>query len=308
MSIYYIRTASLSPEMLTYLGYRDIVREEEGRYAVSRLGVPHPEIVRETDMRKQQGEALKDLRKMTGMEKESLARRLMADVPFVEKLENGSAELSDTEFMLAANLYQARKDALSRGAIEKQTLDMEKELERCRILLSRMKEILFEQIEKAEAYTGNRRFFVKPAEDIDVYLIFDASAMDFVKGAGGKTIAFKEVREALEAAGNLEHMQSEITGKTAAAEIVTDRGSEMRKEKESLLYMEDDGLLYIFTADRTSDDGSDVLVAVADRTGDITWMDEIPEWEERRIRTKVEQSFMNHAEKKPDAKAAVIKK
>lgn len=304
----YIRAAGLAPELLAYLGYRDVVKEEEGRYAVSHLGVPHPEIVRETDMRKQQGEALRKLREAAGMEKEILARRMMADVSFVEKLENGKVEMSDTELMLAANLFRAGKDALSRGAAEKQTLDMGRELERCRILLSRMKEILYEQIEKVESFTGNRRFFVKPAEDIDVYLIFDASAMEFVKGPGGKAMAFTEARAALEAAWRLEQMQPEITEKPAAAEIVPETESEMKEKEEGLLYLEDDGLLYVFAVDKTSDDGSDVLVAVADRTGNITWMDEIPEWEESHIRTKVGQSFMNNATKKPDAEEPVIKK
>ena len=308
MSIYYIRTASLTPEMLAYLGYRDAVREEEGRYAVSRLGVPHPEIVRETDMRKQQGEALKALRKAAGMEKGSLARRMMADVSFVEKLENGSAELSDTELLLAANLYQARKDALSRGAVEKQPLDVERELERCRMLLSRMKDILHEQIEKVESFTGNKRFFVKPAEDIDVYLIFDASAMDFVKGAGGKALAFTEARDALEAARSLEHMQPETLTKPAKKEEVTEKESGISPKNDGLFYLEDDGLLYVFAAGMPSGDGSDALLAVADRTGDITWMDEVPEREENRIRRKVEQSFMIDAVKKPEAEEAVIKK
>lgn len=303
----YIRTARLTPKMLAYLGYRDIVKEEEGRYAVSRLGVPHPEIVRETDVRKQQGEALMEVRKEAGMGREMLARRLMADVSFVEDLERGAAELSDAELALAANLYQVRKDALSRGAVEKQTPDIERELERCRMLLSRMKKNLYEQIEKAETFTGNKRFFVKPAADIDVYLIFDASAMDFVKGPGGKALAFTEAEEALDAARSLERMQPEIMKGSAQKEMAPDRNSGMRPEKDGLFYLEDDGLLYVFASDMTAGDGSDVLIAVADRTGTITWLDDVSEWEENRIRRKVDQSFRNEALKTPDAAAAMKK-
>lgn len=281
----YIKTA-LMPELLAYLGYTDAKAAGEGRYQVTGYGISYPGILRDADQERSQAAALKRLLASSGSKKEILARRLLADDAFMEELEGGTRELSDAELLAVSGVYQVKREALSGGVIKKQALDLEKELARCRALLSEMTGILKKQIERVESRTGNERFFVKPAQEADVYLIFDAAVMDFVRGAKGEYLAFDDPVEALDTAYSLEQMRPEILPKENRTQEIEKTGKK-EVEENRFSCVRESGLLFIFDREKSAADGSEALAAVSDENGVITFFEEVTEKEENRIYQEV---------------------
>ena len=118
-------------------------------------------------------------------------------------------------------------------------------------------------------------FFVKPEETGEGYLIFDAALMDFVRNKDGAAVLFSTPVAALDAAYRLEKERPPLMpeGIPKKEEMFPDMSGDYITRSE-------DGLTYYYDTGSFDPDGSEKLVAVKNREGDIAVVADLSEEEE----------------------------
>lgn len=271
----FIKKEGMTKEMLTYLGYRETEKTGDTTWNVGRVGMPHPDIdlLWEPDRYK---EALQDLIKGAGLSEAALARMLLTDLSGARQITSGKSPVSDTDLEMIAGIFSVEATPLREGIIRKLP-DLEEELSVCRKLTAKLKRTLEDRIGKAEKLTGNERFFVKPAKE-EGYFIFDAALMDFVKQKDGTPVLFSSPVAALDAAFRLE--------KERPAPVIAEPSKEQEPffaVTEDFITRTEDGLTYYYDRTAFDPDGSERLLAVRNRDGDIAVVADLSDEEEDRF-------------------------
>lgn len=275
----FIKKEGITKEMLTYLGYRQAEKTGDTTWNVGRVGMPHPDIdlLWEPDRYK---EALQDLIKGAGLSEAALARMLLTDLSGARQITSGKRPVSDTDLEMIAGIFSVEAAPLREGIIRKLP-DLEEELSVCRKLTAKLKRTLEDRIGKAEKLTGNERFFVKPAKE-EGYLIFDAALMDFVKQKDGSPVLFSSPVAALDAAFRLEKERPSL--------VIAEPSKEQEMlpaVTEDFITRTEDGLTYYYDRAVFDPDGSERLLAVRNRDGDIAVVEDLSEEEEDRLVRKI---------------------
>ena len=275
----FIRKEEMTKEMLAYLGYRKAEKTGNTTWNVGRVGMPHPDI----DLLWEPGrykEALQDLIKDAGLSEAALARMLLTDLSGARQITSGKRPISDTDLEMIAGILSVEAAPLREGIIRKLP-DLEEELSVCRKLTAKLKRTLEDRLGKVEKLTGNERFFVKPAKE-EGYLIFDAALMDFVKQKDGTPVLFSSPVAALDAAFRLEKEWPSL--------VVAEPSKEQEPVfavTEDLVTRTEDGLTYYYDRAVFDPDGSERLLAVRNRDGDIAVVADLSEEEEDRFVRKI---------------------
>ena len=271
----FIKKEGMTKEMLTYLGYRKTEKTGDTTWNVGRVGMPHPDIdlLWEPDRYK---EALQDLIKGAGLSEAALARMLLTDLSGARQITSGKRPVSDTDLEIMAGIFSVEAAPLREGIIRKLP-DLEEELSVCRKLTAKLKRTLEDRLGKAEKLTGNERFFVKPAKE-EGYLIFDAALMDFVKQKDGTPVLFSSPVAALDVAFRLEKERPSL--------VIAEPSKEQEMlpaVTEDFITRTEDGLTYYYDRTAFDPDGSERLLAVRNRDGDIAVAADLSEEEEDRF-------------------------
>ena len=275
----FIKKEGMTKEMLTYLGYRETEKTGDTTWNVGRVGMPHPDIdlLWEPDRYK---EALQDLIKGAGLSEAALARMLLTDLSGARQITSGKRPVSDTDLEMIAGIFSVESAPLREGIIRKLP-DLEEELSVCRKLTAKLKRTLEDRIGKAEKLTGNERFFVKPAKE-EGYLIFDAALMDFVKQKDGTPVLFSSPVAALDAAFRLEKERPSL--------VIAEPSKEQEMlpaVTEDFITRTEDGLTYYYDRAAFDPDGSERLLAVRNRDGDIAVVADLSDEKEDRFVRKI---------------------
>ena len=268
----YIKKEGLTDEMLKYLGYSRINRQD-GSADAGRIGMPHPDITLSWDAGGYR-EALRRLTDEAGLSEVSLARMLLTDLSGARQIKEAEVPVSDTDLEIISSILYVEAGPLRDGVIRKLP-DLEKELSACRRLLERLTGLLEDRIKKAEKLSGNERFFVKPEETGEGHLLFDAALMDFVRNKDGAAVLFSTPVAALDAAYRLEKERPPLMpeGIHKKEEMFPDMSGDYITRSE-------DGLTYYYDKGSFDPDGSEKLVAVKNREGDIAVVADLSEEEE----------------------------
>ena len=188
------------------------------------------------------GGLIEKLRTTHNISLDALANILLVNTDTLKAVENGKAQLSDSQLNMCSNIFDVSKFALKNGEIRPRIKHAELQFNLDR-LMEQYRESLESQafmLEAIQELTPAKRYKAKylDLKDVYGYFVYDTLKEEIVKDENNVPIKYDTAKEALEAARQLDEIYKEkqpdieMENKAIEKENVTES---VTKDKKSLV-------------------------------------------------------------------------
>lgn len=190
------------------------------------------------------GGLIEKLRTTHNISLDTLANILLVNTDTLNAVENGKAQLSDSQLNMCSNIFDVSKFALENGEIRPRIKHAELQFNLDR-LMEQYRESLESQafmLEAIQELTPAKRYKAQYSDlkgyDVYGYFVYDTQKEEIVKDENNQPVKYDTAKEALEAARRLDELYKEkqldieMESKAIEKENVTES---VTKDKKSLV-------------------------------------------------------------------------
>lgn len=173
----------------------------------------------------QYGKIIERLRSEHGISQDTLANILLINIDALQAVEKGTAQLSDSQLNMCANIFDVSKFALKNGEIRPRVKRAELQFNLDK-LLEQYKEAVKSQsymLEAIQQAAPSERYEARYSElqeyYIQGYFVYDTLTEDFVRDKDNFPVKYDTAKEALDAARQMDELYKNATqDKTVSAD------------------------------------------------------------------------------------------